>query len=407
MKEFEIRTLKNGLRLVHKPLKNAVSHFGVILHCGSRDEREDEFGLAHFIEHTIFKGTKKRKAYHVLNRLDSVGGELNAYTSKEETVLYGSFLNTYYKRTIELFADIIYNSTFPSKEIEKEKAVIIDEIYSYQDSPSEQIFDDFEDLIYENHSLGHNILGTEESVNTFNKTHIQQFVKRNFTLDNLVICSAGKINIDRLERLCNEYFGDHKIAEKGIERTPFKLYTPKHITAKKDTHQAHFMLGNIAAANTSEQKTATILLNNLLGGPGMNSLLSLELRERFGISYNIESNYQPYSDTGVFQIYLGTDAQTLAKGKKVLEGILKKLRDKSLGTMQLHSAKKQLAGQYLLSQENNSQAMLSLGKSLLVYGSIDSDLEIIKKIMEVSAQDLLEVANTLLAPDKMSSIIYN
>jgi predicted Zn-dependent peptidase len=406
MEEFYVRTLKNGLRLIHRPLKNTVSHFGLMIHAGSRDELEDEQGLAHFIEHTIFKGTEKRKAFHVLSRLDAVGGELNAYTSKEETAVYGSFLNTYYPRAIELIADIFLNSTFPEKEIEKEKAVIIDEILSYQDSPSEQIFDDFEDLLFKGHPLGRNILGTEKSVKSFTKTDILRYIKRNYSLNNVVLCSSGKINIDRLERICNEHFGEAKLTEEKNKRGKFEGYQAVKKEEKRNTYQAHYMLGNIAPSTTDKLKTATVLLNNLLGGPGLNSMLNMEIREKSGISYNIESSYLPYADTGVFQIYLGTDKNTLEKGERLIRKTLKKLTDDKLSATKLQAAKKQLVGHFALSQENNTQSMLSLGKSLLLYNKVDSDKEVIQKILDITSEEVLEASNLLLNPATLSSLTY-
>ncbi|TXC78451.1 M16 family metallopeptidase [Luteibaculum oceani] len=406
MLEFTTFTLSSGLRVVHCPTNGAISNFGVVIDCGSRDETDAESGLAHFIEHTIFKGTQKRKAYHVLNRLDSVGGEINAYTGKEDTAIHSSFLNEYYERAIELTADILFNSSFPEKEIEKEKEVVIDEINSYLDSPSEQIFDDFEEQIFKGHPLANPILGSKQSVRSFKKTDIQQFIDKHYGINNMVLCSAGKINLKSLKRLLEKYFGHFtKEVELKNRKIPF-AYQASHKESEKKTNQAHFILGSTAPNLFQENRPAVGLLNNILGGPGLNSHLNLYIREKYGIAYNIESHYTPYIDTGSFFIYLGTDFDQLKRSIRLINGVLGKLRNKKLGTLQLHQAKKQLIGHIALNQESNSSNMLNLAKSLLIFNKIESDEEVYRRIYSITSEEVLEAANLILDPKQLSSLTY-
>lgn len=404
--EFSIFTLPNGIRVIHKHTTGDVSHCGIIINAGSRDEEEHQQGLAHFIEHVIFKGTKKRKAFHILNRIDSVGGELNAYTSKEETCIYTSFLNEFYERAIELIVDITFHSVFPQKELEKEKDVIIDEINSYQDTPSEQIFDDFEDLLFEGHPIGRNILGTVESVKSFDKKEIEKFIKKNYVTSEIVLSSVGNIDEKKLKAIATKYLGAIPANTSPRVRAPFKNYKPKTKTISRDIYQAHAVLGNIAYKSSDKRKTALTLLNNILGGPAMNSRLNLAIREKFGITYNLESNYTPYSDTGVFTIYLGTDTKTLDRCISLIHKELKKLREQKLGTMQLSQAKQQLIGQIALAQEGRVNLMVAVGKSLLLYNKVDSLEKIYKKINDVTSDEILEVANTIFTEKKLSTLIY-
>jgi predicted Zn-dependent peptidase len=307
MTDFQYHTLSNGIRLVHKHVDSIVAHFGIIINTGSRDEEIQEQGLAHFIEHVIFKGTSKRKSYYILSSMENVGGELNAFTSKEETCIYSSFLSKFYQRAIELISEITFDSTFPEKELKKEKDVVIDEINSYKDSPSEEIFDDFEDLIFDGHSIGRNILGTPKNIKKFNKTSILDFIEKNYHTDQIVISSVGNIEFSKLVKLVEKSFGGIKEKCRSHQREKFTDYKAKTIHIKKKTFQTHCMIGNVAYSSTEEKKTGLILLNNILGGPGMNSRLSLAIREKYGFCYNIESNYTPYSDIGFFSIYLGTE----------------------------------------------------------------------------------------------------
>ncbi|NVO04097.1 MAG: insulinase family protein [Bacteroidetes bacterium] len=407
MAAFQYHTLSNGIRLVHKYVDSIVAHCGIIINTGSRDEELKEQGLAHFIEHVIFKGTSKRKSYYILSSMENVGGELNAFTTKEETCIYSSFLPQYYQRAIELTAEITFDSIFPEKELEKEKDVVIDEINSYKDSPSEEIFDDFEDLIFDGHSIGRNILGTPKNLKKFNKKSILDFIEKNYHTDQIVISSAGKIEFSKLIKLVEKSFGSIKEKCRDYQREVFTNYVPKTLQLKKKTFQTHCMIGNIAYSSMEEKKTGLILLNNILGGPGMNSRLSLAIREKYGFCYNIESNYTPYSDTGFFSIYLGTDNDFVEKTVHLVYQELKKFREQKLGTLQLSRAKQQMLGQIAISYESNLNEMLSMGKSLLVFNKVDSIEEIHSKINALKSDEILEVANEVFDKEKLSVLLFN
>lgn len=404
--EFEIFELSNGIRVVHRQVDRPVAHCGLMVMAGSRDESPEKEGLAHFIEHVLFKGTKKRKAFHILSRMEDAGGELNAYTDKETTVIYSSFLESDYNRAIDLIFDIGFNSVFPEKEIQKEKEVIIDEINSYKDSPSELIFDDFEETLFPNHSLGMNILGTPEKVKSFSRKDILNFISREYGNNRMVFSSVGNITSQKLKRQLEKATA-HLVGKPSVHsRVAPPLYVPKHVEMEKSNFQTHAVIGTRSYPANHKKSRTLHLLNNILGGPGMNSRLNLNIREKYGFTYNIESFYNPYSDTGVFGIYAGTDPGTIGKTLKLIDKELKKLREVKLGSMQLTKAKRQILGQIAMGQENNASLMLALGKSLLVFDRVDTFEEIRDKIEGITAEDLQEVANEILAPGQMSSIVY-
>ena len=402
----EYHTLPNGIRLVHMPTQSPVAHLGVFINVGSRDEPEGMSGLAHFIEHMIFKGTKKRKAYHVLNRLESVGGELNAFTTKEYTCIYTSFLNTWYSRAAELLADIIFNSTFPAREMRKEKDVIMEEINSYKDSPSELIYDDFEAALFKGHAMGQSILGNEEHIRAIRKTDIASFFNRHYGTDNMVICSVGGVGFPRFVRTIEKYFAHSKrpAAEK-IRKEPGSM-SAFTIRKNRKTYQSHTLIGNRAYARQHEQRFTFGLLNNILGGPGLNSRLNMMIREKYGYAYSVDSFYFPYSDTGAWGIYLGTHNGTYEKAIRLVQKELKKLREKKLGSLQLSQAKKQYRGQIAIAFDSNVNVMLSGGRSCMHDHCLLSVEDIYSKIEKLTADDLLHVANEIFDPGQLSSITY-
>jgi predicted Zn-dependent peptidase len=404
--EFETFTLSNGLRVIYARMKGPASHCGIFIKAGSRNEQADETGLAHYLEHCMFKGTKKRKAYHVLNRLDAVGGEINAYTSKEETVIHASVLNEHLERSIELLSDITFESVFPEKEITKEKLIIIDEIHSYLDSPGEQIFDDFEELIYPNHPLGTNILGTAENLRSFKQQHLIAFRDRYYNPENMVLSVVGDITLNRVKKLAEKHLGHITRVGSPSEALPFEGYTSVHRTIEKDTYQAHLLLGGEAYSYHRDERRAMILLNNILGGPALNSRLNLNISEKYGFAYNLESSYVPYSDTGYFNIYLGTEAKYLDKSIQLIHRELKKLRETKLGSRQLHMAKKQLIGQIALAQESGTGQMMALGKSLLAFNQVDTLPVIYRDIEAITAEQLLEIANSVYRKENLSSLVF-
>jgi predicted Zn-dependent peptidase len=354
----------------------------------------------------LFKGTSKRKAYHILSRLEDVGGELNAYTTKEETAIHASFLKDDYERAIELICDIAFNSIFPEKEIEKEKDVVIEEINSYLDSPSELIFDDFEELVFADQPIGRNILGTPESVKEFSHRKITEFISKNYRTDEMVFCSVGNIPDEKIIRLFQKYFSvknSHPVP--GKTNTGW-VYKPVSLTKNKDTFQNHCIIGNVAYDLKDPRRVGLFLLNNILGGQGLNSRLNLSLREKNGLAYNVESSYSPYYETGVFSIYFGTDEKLLDKSLSICMAELKKLRTSKLGTIQLNKAKNQMKGYLARGYENHESLMLGLGKNLLAFDRIDSFEEICSQIDNVSSTDLLNIANEILEPSSLSTLIY-
>lgn len=405
-KEFIQLTLKNGIRVIHKQTTDEVAHCGIIINAGSRDEGENEQGIAHLIEHVLFKGTKKRKAFHILNRIDSVGGELNAYTTKEETCIYASFLARYFERSVELISDIAFHSTFPDKEIKKEKAVIVDEINSYLDNPSEQIFDDFDEQIFAKHPLGKNILGTPQSLKSISRKDILNFVQRNYSANQLVFCSIGNVEEDALKRILEEHLGGVKLKQSEQNRAVFKNYKASEVELKKDTNQSHCILGNIAYGVNHKDRTALVLVNNLLGGPAMNSRLNLAIREKYGFTYNLESNYAIFTDTGLFSVYMGTDSKYLERCVELVQKELTLLKTKSLGSTQLQTAKQQLIGNIALAQESKVNLMLSLGKSILLFNKVDKLSDIYKKIESISAQKILDISNQVFETKQLSRLTY-
>lgn len=403
----EIIELSNGLRLVYLYKDSIVGNFGINILAGSRYEQENEQGLAHFIEHCIFKGTQKRKAFHVLSRLDSVGGELNAYTAKEEIAIYASFTSQYLQRAIELISDITFHSSFPEKEIEKEKEVVLDELNSYLDSPGEQIFDDFEAYLFKGHSLGYNILGNEESVRSFTKNDLQRYINRFFSLKNMVISYVGNEPLKKVVKLTEKFFSDESSNDVSAELSIFHPNPPFNITEKLGNIQTHALIGGLAPGHNEASRKSVMLLTNILGGPALNSRLTLSIREKYGYSYNIEANYTPYIDTGFWTIYLGTDQKYLQKSIKLVKKELKNLCEKKMGVMQLNNAKEQLKGQIALSLEGNAGLMLGLGKSLLLFNQIDTITDIFKEIDALNADSLLDIANQFFHPDNQNELIFD
>jgi len=405
--EYQFYTLKNGIRIAHKQVRSNVAHLGIIINSGTRDELANENGLAHFIEHTIFKGTKKRKSYQVLARLENIGGDLNAFTTKEDTIFFGSFLKRYYNRTADLLADILFNSIFPENEIEIEKNVVIEEIKSYKDSPAELIFDEFENQIFKNHPIGRNILGDEKTIKTFSRSSIINFINRTYNTDQMFIASVGNISFKRLVEILENNFGNYKQNIRNYYRKYFDGYTPSNIFKKIKSHQAHCVIGSTSYSINDNKRVAFNLLNNILGGPGLNTRLNISIREKKGLAYNVESQFSPMTDTGLFTIYIGSQQNSINKSIELVFDEFKKFREKKLGSIQLSIAKKQFIGQIALMNESNQNEMLAMAKSGLNYDRIETLKDINNKILKISDIEILEVANEMLIPEKMSILIYN
>ena len=399
--------LPNGLRIIHKPTLSKVAYCGFAIDAGTRDEEENEQGMAHFVEHLIFKGTEKRKAWHILNRMENVGGDLNAYTNKEETVVYSAFLTEHLERAMELLGDIVFHSTFPQHEIEKETEVIIDEIQSYEDTPSELIFDDFEDLIFRNHPLGRNILGKPDLLRGFRSEDVLSFTRRYYQPGNMVFFVQGQYDFKKVVRLATKYFSDVPAVDVVSRRVPPPLYVPEQLTIAKDTHQAHVMIGSRGYHAFDDKRTALYLLNNILGGPGMNSRLNVALRERRGLVYTVESNLTSYTDTGAFCIYFGTDLEDMDTCLRLTYKELKRMRDNKMSPSQLAAAKKQLIGQIGVASDNFENNALGMAKAYLHYHKYESSESVFQRIEALTAEQLLEVANEMFAEPYLSTLVYS
>jgi len=398
--------LKNGIKLIHRPNGSEVAHFGLIVHTGTRDENKEEHGLAHFMEHMFFKGTSKRSPFQIISRLEDVGGEINAYTTKEETALYASFLKQDYRRAMELIQDIFLRSSFPEKEREKEAEVILSEIQGYDDSPSELIFDKAEELLFPDHSIGRNILGTEESLSRFRNGALKKFQTENYATDEMVLSLVGDVSFKNFCKAAEKYFGD--IPQKSRSRERFQPLTvsAKKIIEKRNAYQKHCMMVGPAYALPDQKRLQLYLLNNILGGPGMNSRLNMALRERRGYSYSAESHYSPYTDTGVMMIYFSCDTDKFSRSMQVTREEIRKLRSNLITDKRLSHARKQLMGQLAISRENNEHLMLTSGKSYLVFNRVDSLETIHKRLELITPDELRNTAHEIIDPNKLNTLIF-
>lgn len=404
--EYQLHTLANGIRIMYKHAPSSVSHACILINAGSRDELPQQEGLAHFIEHLLFKETERRSTTQILNRLELVGADLNAYTTKEYTCIHASFLNPYLERTMDLFEDIVFHSTFPEDELEKERGVIQDEIASYLDQPEEAIMDDFEELMFKDHPIGKNILGTTETVDRLSRADMQQFIATNHNTNEIIFAVIGDYDFKKVSKLGDKYFGaivanytqKHRI-------TPSLATVGKHIV-HKSISQTHCVMGSTAYASSHKNKTGLLLLNNLLGGMGMSNRLNLEIREKYGIAYTIESNYTTFTDTGIFSIYFGTDAEKADKAERLVRKELKKLREQKLSTLALHQNKQKFIGQIALAEENRMSLIISMAKSLIDFNYVDTLPQLFEKINNVTASQLLEISNEIFDESKMMTLLF-
>jgi predicted Zn-dependent peptidase len=397
-------TLSNGIRVIHKYTSSPVVCCGLTINTGTRDELPHEHGMAHFLEHTLFKGTSKRKAYHINNRLDNVGGEFNAFTTKEETVIQACVISSDFARAVELIADVTFDSIFPEHEIEKEKQVICEEIDSYDDSPADLIFDDFEDLLFEGYPIGRNILGTKKTVKNFSTSDIMKFVTRTYNTDQMVFSSAGRISESRLKYYCEKYFGEQTANLRKFNRVKPENYKVFDKSVKKKTHQSHVILGNRAYDYNDKRKTALSLLLNYLGGPATNSVLNMSLREKHGLVYTVEAGYTPYNDTGNVTVYYATAESNAEKSYELVTKELAKIKTDCLSAYQLAKAKKQFVRQYIIAQENSEQMMQTMAKSMLSHNHFEGTKTLIKQIETITAPDIRDLANEIFCADMISKL---
>ncbi len=387
--------LPNGLRLIHVPTTSHVAYCGLSINAGSRDDLSGKAGLAHFVEHTIFKGTKHRRSWHILNRMERVGGELNAYTTKEGTALYSIFPCEHFERAIELISDLVANSQFPETELNKEREVVLEEIDSYRDTPMEAVYDDFEDLLFANSAIGHNILGNEQDLNNISAADCRFYLDTQYVPENMVFFAMGNIKSDRLFKIVEKHLGplNHKL-DRISRVTPIE--TPVfQKTINIDSHQAHTIVGKQLFSMHDDRRYAAFLLNNILGGPGMNSLLNVAIREKRGYAYTVESSLSLLSDCGLFEIYFGSDEQHVAPSLRIINRTIEELATKPLSEKNLQAAKRQYLGQLLVSSENKEAMALSLGKTYLYHNNIMTDSELAEHINALTAQQIMDCAALL------------
>ncbi len=406
-KELNFFKLDNGIRIVHKTSDTPIVHLGIFINAGSRDETLAQQGLAHFIEHVFFKGTETRRSSQIYNSIENYGGELNAYTAKEETCIHCSVLIEYFEKAAEVISDVLFHSTFPEKELAKEKAIILDEYYYYKDIPEEVILDDFDELVFKNHPLGWNILGEPSKIKGFTKNDIKTFMDDNYHPEEMVISIIGGLDSQILLRVLKKCFEQGQSSGGTItKRNAFKGYKPVRRHLVKNIFQSHCVMGRPAYTVYDKRRLGLVLLNNLLGGPASNARLNMAVREKHGLSYNIESSYSAFSDTGLFRIYVSTENGSMDKTIELIYGELSKLRQQKLGAVQLAQAKRQLIGNIALANESKIAEMLALGKTYLVFDKIDSIAQINHKIEQIKDMELLEIANEIFDTKSFAQIIY-
>lgn len=406
--EYTTHTLSNGLRMIHMSTASPVAYCGFAVNVGARDEEASEYGLAHFVEHMIFKGTEHHKANYILNRMERVGGELNAYTTKEETFVYSVFMKEHFYRAFELLTDLVFYSSFPEEQIERETDVILDEISSYEDSPSELIFDDFENLLFKGHALGHNILGEERFLEQFTSETGKSFMNRFYTPNNMVFFSMGDIPFMKIVKWAEELLSGTISDQCHLYRkSPQQDVSAISLSLQKDTHQAHVMIGSLGYSMYDERRLPLFLLNNILGGPGMNNRLNVSLREHYGLVYTVESNITSYVDTGLFSIYFGTDPKNKEKAIKLVHKEIEKFCENKLTERQLTAAKQQALGQLGVSVDNREGLFLNMGKSFLHYDRFDSMDEVFNQIQSITADDVWQIAHEVLVPNKLFQLAYD
>lgn len=403
--EFNLYTLPNGIRCIHKQVRSQVCHCAMTINTGSRDELSGQHGIAHLIEHSIFKGTAKRRAHQINSRLENLGGELNAYTSKEETVIHTTSLKGDLARAAELISDIIFNSTFPEKLVEQEIQVIIDEINSYKDSPAEQIFDDYEDLMFKGSTLGHNILGTKQRLVKYGRSDILSFMERTYNTDQMVFSVIGNVSETRFRAICDRYFAGVEALPRAFERVATGDYTPFSIAKNKGGYQTNCILGNRAYSINEPKRVVLGLVTNMLGGPLANSILNVAVREKKGLSYSVEANYTPYSDTGLFTSYFSCDHANTDQCLEIINREFDKIRAGELSPRKISMAKKQYLAQIIIGMENKEAYMFGAARSYLIFNRVDSMSAINEKILSITADDIVEVANEIFN-DKMSTLIF-
>ena len=426
--KYNTYTLDNGLRIIHLPSDSQVVYCGYQINAGTRNEEPGEEGLAHFCEHVTFKGTERRKAWHILNCLESVGGDLNAYTNKEGTVYYSAILKEHIARAVDLLSDIVFHSVYPQAEIDKEVEVICDEIESYNDSPAELIYDEFENILFKGSPLGHNILGTAEQVRSFKTEDALRFTRKLYRPDNAIFFAYGDIDFKKLVKLLKTLNFEHGTlnfmnsktsetpaaemeagdANHKVQSSKFNVQSTEGqtIVMQKNTHQAHVMIGTRAYDVNDDRRMPLYLLNNMLGGPGMNAKLNLALREHNGLVYTVESTMVSYGDTGTWSIYFGCDEHDVKRCLRLVRKELDKFMQKPLSDAQLKAAKKQIKGQIGVACDNRENFALDFGKSFLHYGWEKNVDRLYEQVDAITAAQIQAVAQELFDKDRLTTLIF-
>ncbi len=405
--EYQVHTLPNGIRIAHKQVTHTqIAHCGIMLDIGSRDETPEQQGLAHFWEHMAFKGTIKRRSHHIINRLEIVGGELNAYTTKEKMCFHASVLNAHFDKALELLVDISFHSVFPEKQLERERNVILEEMSMYYDSPEDAIQDDFDTLVFPGHALGYNILGTQETVKRFTADDLRAFITEHLDTERIIVSSVSRLPFAKVVRLAEKYLRDVPFQKTARQRTAPQYYAPVREEMTRSLTQAQCAMGRPAYALTDERRLPFFMLVNLLGGPGMNSRFNMALRERYGFVYSIEAGYTSYLDAGYLGIFFGTEPRQLDRSINLIHKELKRLREQPLTTTQMHHTKVQLMGQLAMSEESNLSFMLMMAKSLLDTGRVDTLPEIFGEIQSVTPELLQEMAQEMFDESTFSYLTF-
>lgn len=406
MQEFSVITLSNGIRCVHRRVKSPVANIALTVNSGTRDESAEQHGVAHLVEHLLFKGTKRRTAYQINNRLESVGGELNAFTSKEETVIHASCLTADYTKGVDLLCDMMFNSNYAEREIEKEKEVIIDEINSYKDTPSELIFDDFEELLFAGSTLGRNILGTPRQLRKIGRDNLTDYVAQNYNTDQIVFSSSSSLTHTQFQQKCEKILGNILSNTHTPNRQKPEVQPRFAVERNKKTYQIHTVLGGNAYSLFDDKRIAFSLLINILGGQSSLSRLNQTLREKHALTYNVEASYTPYSDSGIWAIYFGCEADKHTQSHDLVMKEIELLRQIPLTDSQLRKAKRQFIGQLAISSDNNENFIMGIAKSLLVFNSFDTNEVITAKINSITSEELSIVANEIFTESNINSLIY-
>lgn len=406
MRVPKIHTLDNGIRVVHMRVTSSkIVHCGIMLDVGSRDESLDNQGIAHFWEHMAFKGTRKRKAFHIINRLETVGGELNAFTDKEKICFFASLRDEYFERALELLTDITFNAVFPKNQLERERKVILEEMSMFYDDPDGALQDEFDALLYPRHSMGMNILGTEETVNKFSRRHFQEFIARHMDTSRVIVSVVGNLPWAKVVEMAEKHLGKVRPRRSRIKRKPLKLYKPAEKVIQRPITQSRVAIGRTAFGIHDERRGLFYFLNNILGGPGMNSRLNLSLREKHGIVYSVGSQFTPFSDTGVFLVSFGTDPAQLEKAIDLTKREMRKLAEVNMGHRQLSTAKEQFMGQIAMSEENNNGIMMMMARSLLDMGVVPSIDELFNLVKRTKPFELRRLAEEMFEEKMMSTLI--